>query len=88
MMPFNPNDLIAILPELILLGATCAILLIDLFLKPSQRDFTHWMSIASAGGFRLLRLAAVHLQPGRARAHSTACSCTTASVSSSSSSSC
>jgi NADH-quinone oxidoreductase subunit N len=47
MMSFNPNDLIAIRPELILLGATCAILLIDLFLKPSQRDFTHWMSIAA-----------------------------------------
>ncbi|SFN23179.1 NADH dehydrogenase subunit N [Dokdonella immobilis] len=47
MMSFNPNDLVAILPELILLGATCAILLIDLFLKPSQRDVTHWMSIAA-----------------------------------------
>ncbi|WP_425429608.1 NADH-quinone oxidoreductase subunit NuoN [Dokdonella immobilis] len=46
-MSFNPNDLVAILPELILLGATCAILLIDLFLKPSQRDVTHWMSIAA-----------------------------------------
>ncbi len=33
------------LPELFLLGATCAILLIDLFLKPAQRDMTHWLSI-------------------------------------------
>jgi NADH-quinone oxidoreductase subunit N len=47
MMSFNPNDLVAIRPELILLGATCAILLIDLFLKSSQRDFTHWMSIGA-----------------------------------------
>ena len=45
MIPFNPNDLTAILPELILLGATCAILMVDLFLKPTQRDVTHWMSI-------------------------------------------
>ena len=44
---FNPADLIAILPELVLLGATCAILLIDLFIKPSQRDITHWLSIAA-----------------------------------------
>ncbi len=44
---FNPADLLAILPELVLLGATCAILLIDLFLKPSQRDITHWLSIAA-----------------------------------------
>ena len=44
---FNPADLIAILPELVLLGATCAILLIDLFLKPAQRDVTHWLAIAT-----------------------------------------
>ncbi len=44
---FNPADLIAILPELVLLGATCAILLIDLFIKPNQRDITHWLSIAA-----------------------------------------
>ncbi len=47
MIQFNPADLIAILPELVLLGATCAILLVDLFLKPAQRDVTHWMSIAA-----------------------------------------
>jgi NADH-quinone oxidoreductase subunit N len=45
MMQFNPADVVAILPELVLLGATCAILLIDLFIKPSQRDITHWLSI-------------------------------------------
>ncbi|HMM58234.1 MAG TPA: NADH-quinone oxidoreductase subunit NuoN [Rudaea sp.] len=47
MIQFNPADLIAILPELVLLGATCAILLVDLFLKPGQRDVTHWMSIGA-----------------------------------------
>lgn len=51
---FNPADLLAILPELVLLGATCAILLIDLFIKPSQRDITHWLSIAAIGVTALL----------------------------------
>ena len=46
-IPFDPNDLLAILPELVLLGATCAILLIDLFLKPAQRGITHTLSLAA-----------------------------------------
>jgi NADH-quinone oxidoreductase subunit N len=45
MIEFHAYDLATILPELFLLGATCAILLIDLFLKPSQRDVTHWLSV-------------------------------------------
>ncbi|MBN8480873.1 MAG: NADH-quinone oxidoreductase subunit NuoN [Xanthomonadales bacterium] len=45
MIEFNPNDLRAVLPELVLLGATCAILLVDLFIKPAQRDITHWLSL-------------------------------------------
>ncbi|HEY6942024.1 NADH-quinone oxidoreductase subunit NuoN [Dokdonella sp.] len=47
MIQFNPADLATMLPELFLLGATCAILLIDLFLKPAQRDATHWLSLAA-----------------------------------------
>ena len=49
-MPFNIHDLIVLMPENFLLLATCAILLIDLFLKPSQRDVTHWLSIAALLG--------------------------------------
>lgn len=45
MIEFNPNDLLTLLPELFLLGATCAILLIDLFLKPTQRGVTHWLAV-------------------------------------------
>jgi NADH-quinone oxidoreductase subunit N len=45
MIEFDTNDLWTVLPELFLLGATCAILLIDLFLKPAQRDVTHWLSL-------------------------------------------
>ncbi|MGN6518447.1 MAG: NADH-quinone oxidoreductase subunit NuoN [Dokdonella sp.] len=47
MIQFNPADLATMLPELFLLGATCAILLIDLFLKPARRDVTHWLSLAA-----------------------------------------
>ena len=45
MIEFHAYDLATMLPELFLLGATCAILLIDLFLKQTQRDTTHWLSI-------------------------------------------
>src|SRR5215831_7841499 len=47
MIEFHAYDLSTMLPELFLLGATCAILLIDLFIKPSQRDVTHWLSVLS-----------------------------------------
>jgi NADH-quinone oxidoreductase subunit N len=46
-MPFNLHDIALLLPEDFLLGATCVILAIDLFLKPAQRDITHWLSIAA-----------------------------------------
>jgi NADH-quinone oxidoreductase subunit N len=46
-MPFNIHDIVLLLPEDFLLGATCAILLVDLFLKPAQRAITHWLSIAA-----------------------------------------
>ena len=44
------------LPEDVLLGATCAILLIDLFIKPSQRAITHWLSLIAVIGTMLLIL--------------------------------
>jgi NADH-quinone oxidoreductase subunit N len=46
-MPFNLHDVVLSLPEDFILGAACAILLIDLFLKPSQRAVTHWLSLAA-----------------------------------------
>ena len=49
-MNFNLHDLVLLLPENFLLGAICAILFIDLFLKPAQRDITHWLSIAALLG--------------------------------------
>lgn len=49
-MNFNLHDLVLLAPEDFLLGAACAILFIDLFLKPSQRAVTHWLSIAALLG--------------------------------------
>jgi NADH-quinone oxidoreductase subunit N len=46
-MSFNLHDIVLLLPEDFLLGAICAILLIDLFLKPARRGVTHWMSIGA-----------------------------------------
>jgi len=56
-MTFNIHDLVLLLPEDFLLGATCAILLIDLFLKPAQRSVTHWLSLAALLGTMALILA-------------------------------
>jgi len=56
-MTFNIHDLFLLLPEDFLLGATCAILLIDLFLKPAQRSITHWLSLAALLGTMALILA-------------------------------
>jgi NADH-quinone oxidoreductase subunit N len=46
-MSFNLHDIVLMLPEAFLLVAACAILLIDLFLKPGQRDVTHWLSLGA-----------------------------------------
>ena len=56
-MNFNIHDLFLLMPEDFLLGATCAILLIDLFLKPAQRSITHWLSLAALLGTIALILA-------------------------------
>ena len=37
-------------PEMFLLAATCAILLIDLFLSDRQRQLTYFLSIATLAG--------------------------------------
>lgn len=45
MIEFDSNDLMIMLPELVLLGSTCAILLIDLFLTANRRGITHWLAV-------------------------------------------
>lgn len=50
MIAFNSADLVTLAPEIFLLGATCAILLIDLFLKPGQRHITHVLALLALAG--------------------------------------
>ena len=42
----NFNDILTLLPELYLVAAVCVLLLLDVFLKPEQRNITHWLAIA------------------------------------------
>lgn len=44
MMP-NLTDVVAIMPELYLLAATCVLLLIDVFLREDQKGLTHYLAI-------------------------------------------
>lgn len=41
----NFNDILTLLPELYLVAAVCVLLLLDAFLKPEQRNITHWLAI-------------------------------------------
>ncbi len=59
-MPFSLHDLSLLLPETFLLFATCGVIALDLFVKQSQRDATHWASI----GVLLVTLALVLAGPG------------------------
>ncbi|HET7268931.1 MAG TPA: NADH-quinone oxidoreductase subunit NuoN [Oleiagrimonas sp.] len=40
------NDILVLLPEIYLVVAICILLLLDAWLKPSQRNITHWLAIA------------------------------------------
>jgi NADH-quinone oxidoreductase subunit N len=40
------NDLLILLPEAYLVATACVVLLLDAFLKPSQRGLIHWVAIA------------------------------------------
>ena len=47
-MAYPPaSEFVLIVPELFLLGMICAVLVIDVFLKNSQRDVTYWLSQAT-----------------------------------------
>lgn len=39
------NDILVLLPEAYLVVAVCALLLLDAWLKPEQRNITHWLAI-------------------------------------------
>ena len=44
------NALVLAVPEMFLLGATCAILLVDLYLSDRQRQLTYFLAIATLAG--------------------------------------
>jgi len=39
------NDILILLPEVYLVAAVCVLLLMDAFIKPEQRNATHWLAI-------------------------------------------
>ncbi len=39
------NDILVLLPEIYLVAAICVLLLLDVFLRPDQRNLTHWLAI-------------------------------------------
>lgn len=41
----NINDILIMLPEFYLVAAACLLLLLDAFMKPTQRPMLHWISI-------------------------------------------
>lgn len=41
----NINDILIMLPEFYLVAAACLLLLLDAFMKPTQRPLLHWISI-------------------------------------------
>jgi NADH-quinone oxidoreductase subunit N len=45
-------------PEIFVLAATCAILIVDLFLKDSQRDLTYWLAQITVLGALVMTLGA------------------------------
>ncbi len=40
------NDILVMLPEVYLVVAVCILLLLDAWLKPAQRNITHWLAVA------------------------------------------
>jgi len=55
-MNFAMPDFMLVLPEMFVLGMACAILVIDLFLKQEQRNFTYLLSQATLVGALVLTL--------------------------------
>src|SRR5918999_1443494 len=55
-MNFLMPDFVPAVPEIFVLAAACAILIIDLFLKDSQRNLTYWLTQLTLAGALLLTL--------------------------------
>ena len=56
-MNFELPQFLPAVPEIFLLGMTCLILLVDVFLSDKHRLVTHWLSVASIAGTAWLTVA-------------------------------
>ena len=56
-MNFESPQFLPALPEIFLLGMTCFILLVDVFLSERHRIVTHWLSLATVAGTAWLTVA-------------------------------
>ncbi len=56
MLQFDSAELRALLPELVLAGATFALLLFDLFFDSKQKGITHWLSMLVLIGVGIMAL--------------------------------
>ena len=54
---FMPPDLMPALPEMVMLGMTCLVLVVDLFLPQEKRGFTLLLSVLISPKFRATRAA-------------------------------
>jgi NADH-quinone oxidoreductase subunit N len=59
------SSLPAILPEIVLLSAACAVLLLDLFLPPSRRHWSFWLTQATLLACAAIAVFTVDLEPAR-----------------------
>ena len=64
---FVPPDLMPALPEMVMLGMTCLVLVIDLFLPQEKRGFTLLLSVAT---LVLAIFAVVAVAPASGSVHS------------------
>lgn len=51
------QDLLLVLPEIFLASMACIILVVDLFLRDSQRIFTYWLTLGTLAGCAVLTMA-------------------------------
>jgi NADH-quinone oxidoreductase subunit N len=56
-MTLSTQDLITLGPELLVLGMTCLVLLVDVYIKGSRRDVSYWLAQLTLAGALVLTLA-------------------------------
>jgi len=62
-MEIQAQHLMAILPELVVVGMACVILVLDLYLKPEQRGITYGLTLLTLLGGAFLAVSGIPAQP-------------------------